>query len=127
MQLSHLGSNETALGFKGSIFNITKHPLTVKKLNSDYNKHYEDLYHKAMKTAHLECIDVYFIAPSFTWEARQRAKQLKEEVKIIKRPGCNPCSVNYKFISYEKLVAHLLAQAPDTAARTFVINYGRNV
>ena len=105
--------------------NLKKKVVSRKDIELDHFKDYEMLYHKAMKTAHLNTIYVYFIAPDFNSSAKEYIKELPD--RVIKRPGCNPCTVKYRLFRYEWLAAYLLKQAPSTALRSFIINYGKNV
>lgn len=125
--ISHSKLSEEALGYRGHIFNLKKHPTNLKDVLSDYNKDYEMLYHQAMKTAHLENIYVYFVSPCLLQESNMKSWASSVSGRIIKRFGCAPCQVNYVVLTYEELIARLLPYCPLTTARDFILNYGTNI
>lgn len=126
------GFNSVQAGFDAHIFNLKKYGynnyrggVTLQDVLSDYTKDYELLYHKAVKTAHLERMFVFFIGAWFDDNARNFIDNLQD--RIIKRPGCNPCVVKYRYRNYEQFAAKLLAQCTSHAKRNFILQYGRNV
>lgn len=128
-----LGGDRVKAGFDAFIFNLKKHGVkkpyregvTLKEIKSDYEKDYELLYHKAMKTAHLERMFVIFVGAWFELPAINFIENL--EPRIIKRSGCNPCKVIYSYRNYEQLAYTLLQNTTDYAKRDFIISYGRNI
>ena len=110
------------------IFNLKKKEYNLDILKKELDKKYAYYYHVNCKTAHLNRIGEFFIAPRYTSAVKEYINKLNLEPTIIDRPFCQPCVVKYQLYTYKRFLDKLvLNNINQPIINSFIIGMANNI